>query len=94
MSRNRNCNCIYLIQSYFDTPKYIKRNTNCFAFFGNLDNKDIGHISDDHAKDITRLEIELIYHKTTKDPYSFMVLDKTAYHKPLCYRKYFDHFWA
>ena len=56
LSRNRNCNCIYLTQSYFDTLKYITRNTNCFAFFGNLDN-DIRHISDDHAKDITRLEM-------------------------------------
>ena len=58
LSQNRNCNCIYLAQSYFDTPKYIRRNTNCFAFFGNLENKDIWHISDDHAKDITRLEME------------------------------------
>ena len=23
LSRNRNCNCIYLTQSYFDTPTYI-----------------------------------------------------------------------
>ena len=41
LSRNRNCNCIYLTQSYFDTSKHIRRNTNCFTFFGNLDNKDI-----------------------------------------------------
>ena len=27
LSRNRNFNCIYLTQSYFDTPKYIRRNT-------------------------------------------------------------------
>ena len=94
LCRNRNCNCIYLTQSYFDTPKYIRRNTNCFVFFGNLDNKDIRHISDDHAKDITRLEMESIYREATRDPYSFMVLDKTAKHKPLRYRKCFDHFWA
>ena len=31
LSRNRNCNCIYLTQSYFDTPKYIRKNTNCFS---------------------------------------------------------------
>ena len=65
LSRNRNYNCIYLTQSYFNTPKYIRRNTNCFAFFGNLDNKDIRHISDDHAKDITRLEMESICREAT-----------------------------
>ena len=94
LSRNRNCNCIYLTQSYFDTPKYIRRNNNCFAFFGNLDNKDIRHISDDHAKDIARLEMESIYREAAKDPYSVMVSDKAAQHKPLRYRKGFDHFWA
>ena len=36
LSRNRNCNCIYLTQSYFNTPKYIRRNTNCFVFFWEL----------------------------------------------------------
>ena len=94
LSRNRNCNCIYLTQSYFNTPKYIRRNTNCFVFFGNLDNKDIRHITDDHAKGITKEEMESIYREATKDPYNFMVLDKTAKHLPLRYRKCFDHFWA
>ena len=28
-SRNNNC-CIYLCQSYYDVPKYIRRNTKCF----------------------------------------------------------------
>ena len=87
LSRNRNCNRIYLTQSYFDTPKYIRRNTNCFAFFRNLDNKDIRHICDDHAKDITRFEMESICREAINDPYSFMVLDKRAQHKPLRYRK-------
>ena len=94
LSRNKNCNCIYLTQSYFDTPKYIRRNTNCFIFFGNLDNKDIRHITDDHAKGITREKMEEIYCKATENSYSFLVLDKTAKHTPLRYRKCFDHFWV
>ena len=94
LSRNKNCNCIYLTQSYFDTPKYIRRNTNCFVFFGNLDNKDIRHITDDHAKDLNREQLESIYREATKDPYNFMVLDKTAKHTPLRYRKCFDQFWT
>ena len=94
LSRNKNCNCIYLTQSYYDTPKYIRRNTNCFVFFGNLDNKDIRHICDDHAKDVTRKEMDNIYREATKEPYSFMVLDKTAKHKSLRYRKCFNYFYA
>ena len=29
LSRNKNCNCIYLTQSYYDVSKYIRRNTKC-----------------------------------------------------------------
>ena len=32
LTQNRNCNCIYLTQSYFDTLKYIRRNTNFLRF--------------------------------------------------------------
>ena len=61
LSRNKNCNCIYLTQSYYDVPKYIRRNTKCFILFGGLDNKDIRHISDDLSKDIGREEFGRIY---------------------------------
>ena len=93
LSRNKNCNCIYLTQSYYDVPKYIRRNTNCFVLFGNLDNKDIRHICDDHAKGIPRKRLELMYKEATEAPYSFMVLDKTK-GGPLMYRKGFDNFWV
>ena len=33
LSRNKNCNCIYLTQSFYDVPKYIRRNTHCFFIF-------------------------------------------------------------
>jgi len=93
LSRNKNCNCIYLTQSYFNTPKYIRRNTKCFVFFGNMNNKDIRHISDNHSRDITKDKLELIYREATKGPYSFMVIDKTA-HLSMRYRKCFDNFWT
>ena len=75
LSRNKNCYCIYLTQSYFNTPKYIRRNTNCLVSFGNLDNKDIRHICDDHSKGISKEEIQRIYSEATSEPYSFVVLD-------------------
>ena len=94
LSRNRNCNCIYLTLSYFDTLKYTRRITKWFRFFENLDNKDISHIPIDHAKDITRKELGSIYHEATEKPNDFKVLDKTAKHKSLHYRKCFDNFYA
>lgn len=87
LSRNKNCNCIYLSQSYYDVPKYIRRNTKCFVLFGGLDNKDIRHIADDMCKNISRKDFEDIYGKATAEPFSYMVVDKTAKYVPEMYRK-------
>jgi len=57
LSRNKNCNCIYITQSCFNTSKYIKRNINCFLVFGNLDNKDLRHILEWNNKKQTRNDI-------------------------------------
>ena len=92
LSRNKNCNCIYLTQSYYDVPKYIRRNTKCFILFGGLDNKDIRHISDDLSKNIGRQEFGRIYREAISEPYSFMTVDKTSKYIPEMYRKRFDGF--
>jgi len=63
LSKNKNCNCIYLTQRYINTPKSIWGNINCFAFSGNLNNKDIRHISDEHSRDITKDKLKLIIEK-------------------------------
>ena len=93
LSRNKNCNCIYLTQSYYNTSKYIRRNTRAFCLFPGLDNKDIRSIADDHKNSITREEFEDIYRKATEDPFSFMLLDKTAKHIPEMYRRNFNKFY-
>lgn len=93
LSRNKNCNCLYLTQSYYDVPKYIRRNTKCFMLFGGLDNKDIRHISDDQCKNISRNEFKKIYDEATTEPFSFMTIDKTSKHLPEMYRKKFNGFY-
>ena len=93
LSRNRNCNCIYLTQSYYDVPKYIRRNTKAFCFFHGLDNRDIQYIADDLSSSISRVEFTDVYRKATCEPYSFMLLDKTSKHVPEMYRCGFDKFY-
>lgn len=93
LSRNKKCNCIYLCQSYYDVPKYIRRNTKCFCLFPSLDNRDVREIASDHRKSIKRTEFEQIYKKATEEPYKFMCLDKTAKHVPEMYRRDFDGFY-
>ena len=94
LSRNKNCNCIYLTQSYYDVPKYIRRNTKCFCLYGNLDNKDIRFIANDHAKSLTGEKLVDVYKLITVEPYNFLVIDKTSKHLPEMYRKNFNQFYS
>jgi len=93
LSRNKSCNCIYLCQSYYDVPKYIRRNTKCFCLFPNVDNRDIRLITNDHAKALDGKGRVDIYEKATELPYNFMVIDKTSKYPPEMYRKNFDGFY-
>ena len=93
LSRNKSCNCLYLCQSYYDCPKYIRRNTKCFLLFNGLDSKDVRCIAQDHKAGITSDEFFRAYHAATA-AYSFMTLDKTARHLPEMYRKGFDGFYS
>lgn len=92
LSRNKNCNCIYLCQSYFDVPKYIRRNTKCFLLFNGLDNRDIQCIAHDHSTGLTKKEFVDAYKAATEEPHSFFMFDKTAKYVPQMYRRGFDDF--
>ena len=54
LSCNKNCCCIYLHQSYYDVPKYIRRNTKCFCLFPSLDNRDVMNIGTNHVQGISK----------------------------------------
>lgn len=92
LSRNKNCTCIYLCQSYYDVPKYIRRNTKCFLLF-NLDNRDVKTIASDLSQGISKKEFERIYDAATES-YSFMMIDRTAETTAERYRKGFDQFFS
>ena len=94
LSRNKNCTCIYLCQSYYDVPKYIRRNTRCFLLFNNLDNRDVRTIAHDQCQGLKKSEFERIYRSATEEPYSFMLIDRTAKTLPERYRKGFDQFYT
>lgn len=92
LSRNRNCNCLYLCQSYYDVPKYIRRNTNCFLLFNGLDNQDVTRIAADHCSSDIKKKILQIYESATEKPHSFLMLDKTSSFIPEMFRRGFDEF--
>jgi len=93
LSRNKNCNSIYLTQSYYDVPKYIRRNTGCFILFNGLDNRDIHNISSDHCTSIGKEQFMKCYQLCCDNKYAFMVFHRDAKCVPEMYRKGFDRFY-
>lgn len=70
MSRHKNCNVIYLSQSYYKTPKDIRNNCTHFCVFDFPSRREKSMICSD-----TQVPKE-VYEKATFDPYSFLYIDK------------------
>ena len=69
-SRNKNCSCIYLSQSFYNTDKTIRLNCTHYCIFEfpslNEQNMICRELGISKSK----------YQKATQDPYSFLYLDK------------------
>ena len=69
-SRNKNCSCIYLSQSYYNTDKKIRLNSSHYCIFD---------FPSSNEKSMICRELGINtndYQKATKDPFSFMYVDK------------------
>ena len=69
-SRNKNCSCIYLSQSYYGTDKTIRLNCSHFCVFEFPSRNEQSMIC--RELNINKSD----YQKATKDPYSFLCVDK------------------
>ena len=69
-SRNKNCSCIYLSQSYYGTDKTIRLNCSHFCVFDFPSSNEQSMICRELG--VNKED----YKKATKDPYSFLYVDK------------------
>ena len=69
-SRNKNCSCIYLSQSYYGTDKTIRLNSSHYSIFEFPSRNEQSMICRELG--VNKLD----YQKATKDPYSFLYVDK------------------
>ncbi|MEW8687817.1 MAG: hypothetical protein AB2556_18555 [Candidatus Thiodiazotropha sp.] len=77
--RQRGTTAVFLAQSYFDMPKYIRRNAGCLIFMVGLDHRDVLEIAADrHFLPICRGQLEAAYQEATAEPFSYFVIDNTA----------------
>ena len=86
--RKLNISLVFISQSYFRVPKYVRVNTTHF-FISKIQNKiELQDIAINHSSDISTKDFDNIYRECTAEPYSFLVNDTTlASNNPLRFRK-------
>jgi len=85
-SRHWNCSCIYLSQSYYDTPKMIRKNCTHFAIYRFASDREVQELAKDHSGHLGKERFKDMYHQCVQFPYHFMFIDKVTKDQNLQYR--------
>ena len=73
--RKLNISLVFITQSYFETPKYVRLDTT-HIFISKIPNKrELQQIVINHSSDISTKDFIKIHKKFTAEPYSFLVND-------------------
>ena len=86
--RKLNIFLVFIIQSYFKVPKYLRLNTTHFFISKISNRRELHQIAINHSSVISTKDFENIYRKSIAEPYSFLVNDTAlASDNPLRFRK-------
>ena len=86
--RKLNISIVFITQSYFKVPKDVRLNSTHFFIMKVPNKRELQQIALNHSSDIEFKDFMNIYKKCTKEPYSFLVNDKTLpSDDPLRFRK-------
>ena len=86
--RKLNISIVFITQSYFKVPKDVRLNSSHFFIMKIPNKRELQQIALNHPSDIDFKDFMNIYKKSTKEPYSVLVNDKTLpSDNPLRFRK-------
>ena len=86
--RKLNISLIFITQSYFAMPKYIRLNSTRHFIMKVTNKRELQKIVFSHSSDIDFRQFVNLYKKYTVKSYSFLVIDVTlASDNPSCFRK-------
>ena len=86
--RKLNISIVFITQSYFIVPKYVRLNSTHFFIMKIPNKRELQQIALNHSSDIDFKDFIKIYKKFTAEPYSFLVNDTTLpSDDPLSFRK-------
>ena len=68
---------VFITKSYFSAPKDVRLNSTHYLIMKVNDRKNLQNIAINHSADIDYKDFMKIYRECTKEPYSFLTIDKT-----------------
>lgn len=83
MGRKRHCNYLYLSQSYFDIPAFLRKQLTHLFIWRLRSKRDVNNVLAEHNPGIDEDLFRSIYMAAVKPDYSFMMIDKTNPKHPL-----------
>ena len=75
--RKLSISLIFVTQSYFAVPKYIRLNSRHYSILKIPNKSELQQIVFNHSSDIDFEDLMNLYEKYTEGPYSFLVIDPT-----------------
>ena len=75
--RKLNASLIFITQSYFKVPKYVRNNSTHFFIMKIPNKRELIKIAINHSSDINTKDFIEIYRKCTDKPYLFLVINTT-----------------
>ena len=75
--RKLNISIVFITQSYFKVPKYVRLNSTHIFIMKIPNKRELQQIALNHSSDIDFKDFIKIYRKCTKKPYSFQFIDTT-----------------
>ena len=86
--RKLSISLVFITQSYFKVPKYVRLNTTHFFIMKIPNKRELQQIAINHSSDIDFKDFIKTYKKCTDKSYSFLVNDTTlSLDNPLRFRK-------
>ena len=74
-ARKQSCSCIFISQSYFLTPKFIRKNCNYMVFLKLSGNREINLILSEFGLGLSKEQLLEMYKYATKEKFSPLVID-------------------
>ena len=68
---------VFITKSYFSVPKDVRLNSTHYLIMKVNHRKNLQNIAINHSADIDHKDFMKIYRECTKEPYSFLTIDKT-----------------